>query len=43
MSSVTKTADSATIEKDKVVSTDPASGTSQPKGTTITLYILRRA
>ena len=39
VSSVTKTADSATIEKDKVVSTDPASGTSQPKGTTITLYI----
>lgn len=39
VSSATKTADSATIEKDKVVSTDPASGTSQPKGTTITLYI----
>ncbi|RSX55232.1 serine/threonine protein kinase [Bifidobacterium dolichotidis] len=31
--------DSGTIEKDHVVRTDPAGGTSQPKGTTIQLYV----
>ncbi len=34
-----KTVDSATIDKDKVVSTDPAANSKQTKGTIITLYI----
>ncbi|ETY70487.1 Stk1 family PASTA domain-containing Ser/Thr kinase [Bifidobacterium moukalabense] len=34
-----KTVDSGTIEKDKVVSTDPAANSKQTKGTIITLYI----
>ena len=34
-----KTVDSGTVEKDKVVSTDPAANSKQTKGTIITLYI----
>ena len=33
-----KTEDSATVEKDKVTRTDPASGSAAPKGSTITIY-----
>ncbi|RSX52213.1 serine/threonine protein kinase [Bifidobacterium goeldii] len=39
VSDVTKIADSATVEKGKVVSTDPTSGTKLAKGSSITLYI----
>lgn len=39
VSDVTKIANSATIEKGKVVSTDPTSGTKLAKGTSITLFI----
>ena len=34
-----RTVDNASIEKDKVVSTDPAANSKQTKGTIITLYI----
>ena len=34
-----KTVDSGTVEKDKVVSTDPAANSKQTKGTIITLYL----
>ena len=33
------TEDSTDVEQDKVVRTDPASGTSQPKGSTITIFV----
>ncbi|KAB7789507.1 Stk1 family PASTA domain-containing Ser/Thr kinase [Bifidobacterium leontopitheci] len=39
VSASTKTADSAKIQKDYVVSTDPEAGTYSTKGTLITLYI----
>ena len=39
VASSTRTEDSAGVEKDKVVGTDPAAGTSQTKGSTITLIV----
>ncbi|RSX57407.1 Stk1 family PASTA domain-containing Ser/Thr kinase [Bifidobacterium samirii] len=39
VASSTRSEDSAKIEKDKVVGTDPAAGTSEPKGTQITLIV----
>ncbi|MSS12638.1 Stk1 family PASTA domain-containing Ser/Thr kinase [Bifidobacterium tsurumiense] len=39
VSSSTKTENSATVAKDNVTRTDPAAGTAQTKGTTITLYV----
>ncbi|MBT1166915.1 Stk1 family PASTA domain-containing Ser/Thr kinase [Bifidobacterium simiarum] len=39
VSSTATTEDSADVEKDHVTRTNPASGTTQPKGTTIMIYI----
>ncbi|MBW3093655.1 Stk1 family PASTA domain-containing Ser/Thr kinase [Bifidobacterium sp. 82T10] len=39
VASTVKSVQSATVAQDLVVKTDPAAGTSQPKGTEITLYV----